>query len=144
METQRVCLDSDVLVDFKRGIGAAADKVRELEDAGARLFTTDINAFELYFGAYASRRRERNLAEAKRTLEALGRIEMDDRVAELSGRTLAALEDRGQVIDIRDLLIGCTALGNGCSILTGNIGHFERIPGLNTLQYHRGKTQPST
>ena len=40
------------------------------------------------------------------------------------------LERRGQKIDSLDLLIGATAVAENYILVTGNVKHFERIPGL--------------
>lgn len=40
------------------------------------------------------------------------------------------LEHAGKKIDHFDLLIGVTALQENLIVVTGNVDHFERIPGL--------------
>lgn len=40
------------------------------------------------------------------------------------------LERKGMRIDDFDLLIGATALKNSLTLVTHNIKHFKRIPGL--------------
>lgn len=50
--------------------------------------------------------------------------------AMIAGDTLAHLWARGQVIDVEDVLIGATALAKNLTVVTNNIDHFRRIPGL--------------
>jgi len=55
-------------------------------------------------------------------------------IAKLAGKLDAEQQSRGVVIPFADLLIGTTALSLGYSVLTTNLRHFERIPGLALLQ----------
>ena len=43
-------------------------------------------------------------------------------------------QSRGVIIPFGDLLIGATALWLGYSVVTGNLRHFQKIPGLSVLQ----------
>ena len=42
----------------------------------------------------------------------------------------AQLASQGQRVPTSDLLIACTALSRGDEIVTGNVRHFDRVPGL--------------
>jgi tRNA(fMet)-specific endonuclease VapC len=53
--------------------------------------------------------------------------------AMLAGRIDGEQTARGIVIPFIDLLIGATALSLGFSVLTANIRHFQKIPGLNVV-----------
>jgi predicted nucleic acid-binding protein len=52
----------------------------------------------------------------------------------LAGKLDGELQGRGVVIPFADLLIGATALALGYSVLTVNVRHFERIPGLSVVK----------
>ncbi len=52
----------------------------------------------------------------------------------MAGKLDAEQQSRGVVIPFADLLIGATALSLDYSVLTTNLRHFERIPGLALLQ----------
>lgn len=39
------------------------------------------------------------------------------------------------MVDYPDLKIGATALEHGCPVITRNIPHFTRIPGLRAMEY---------
>lgn len=132
METpKRVVLDTDIIVDHLRG-KAPRDLFRQLEEK-SELATTVINAFELYYGAYKSRKTRTNLASVKGFLSTIAILEQDDASAEKAGQILAELEERGNPIDPRDLFIGCVALTRGFSVLTNNRRHLERVRDLLVL-----------
>jgi predicted nucleic acid-binding protein len=41
---------------------------------------------------------------------------------------------KGNLVPFNDLLIAATAIEQGYAVLTGNIRHFRRIPGLGVVQ----------
>jgi predicted nucleic acid-binding protein len=50
--------------------------------------------------------------------------------AVVAGDIFAHLTRRGELIGVEDVLIGATALIREYTVVTGNIRHFGRIPGL--------------
>jgi predicted nucleic acid-binding protein len=54
------------------------------------------------------------------------------------GEILAQLAKRGSPIGIEDTQIGATALIHGLTVVTSNIRHFERIPGLSVENWNIG------
>ncbi|MGQ9720958.1 MAG: type II toxin-antitoxin system VapC family toxin [Candidatus Jordarchaeum sp.] len=124
MET--LCLDTDILIDFLRG--KIRDRIKQLEEE-FQLTTTTINLFELYYGAYKTKK-ERNVKsvdELAIRLEALG---FTDESAKLLGGIMTELEKTGQVVDFRDVMIAGIVLENDVKLYTKNVKHFERIKGI--------------
>ena len=93
----------------------------------------EINAFELYRGAYKSQNQEKNLASVKGLLNSLYMLNTDEDSMEIAGKITARLERGGNMIDIRDLLIASIALVNGFGVLTNNVRHFNRVPHLRVV-----------
>jgi tRNA(fMet)-specific endonuclease VapC len=65
--------------------------------------------------------------------EILSRVDilpMGEAEAVRAGDLLATLEARGEPIGIEDVWIGATALEHGLGVVTRNLKHFQRIPGL--------------
>lgn len=54
--------------------------------------------------------------------------------AQLAARIDAEQQGKGIVIPFSDLLIGATALALGFSVITENVRHFRKIPGLRVIQ----------
>lgn len=48
----------------------------------------------------------------------------------LAGELLAGLASSGQKIDVEDALIAATAIRHRLTVVTNNIRHFDRVPGL--------------
>jgi predicted nucleic acid-binding protein len=122
-------LDTDFLVAILRKNPEAKRKMDEL-DAEGRHSTTALNAFEVYYGAYRSRRREVNVKEAKRILARLEVLPLREDSAEEAGRISADLEVKGVPLDFRDVLIAGVSLANRLKIITRNKEHYSRIAGL--------------
>jgi len=125
----KICLDTDFLVNFLRNKKEEVEFVREHE--GKIVFaTTFINLFELYYGAYKSRIYEnvKRLEELQYRLKVLN---LSKESVKKAGQLLALLERSGNAIDFRDLLIGCVAQTEDFCIKTNNKKHFQRIPELN-------------
>jgi tRNA(fMet)-specific endonuclease VapC len=54
--------------------------------------------------------------------------------AKLAGRIEGEQAERGVSIPFEDLLIAATALELGFGVVTGNVRHFQQIPGLTVIQ----------
>jgi len=133
MEITRVVIDTDLLIDLLRGVKETVDFIGEMETKGYLLATTIVNAFELYHGAYKSKKREEKLGSTKKLLERLIVLRMSLRSAEDAGRIYAELEAKGQPIGLKDALMGAIALTRGYALATRNVEHLQRIIGLNTI-----------
>jgi tRNA(fMet)-specific endonuclease VapC len=116
--------DTDVLIDFLSGTGAAGRIRLELE-TGA-LGTTAITAFELVSGA----RDNRQVSAVDRLLEALSILPADASAARLAGEIQRKLAAEGIGIGMADALIGGICLNHNALLLTRNRRHFQRVPGL--------------
>jgi len=133
METNRVVIDTDVLIDLLRNVTEVVGSLTEMERKGYLLATTIINAFELYHGAYKSKRREKNLAATKNLLRRLIILKMGLTSAQNAGRIYAELEAKGRPVGLRDSMIGAIALTKGYSIATRNVEHFKKIKDLSLI-----------
>lgn len=119
-----IVADTDVLVDFLRGGGAAARV--ELEISTGTLCTTAVAAFELWQGARTTRAEQ----DVKTLLEALEVLPLDARAAELAGGVRRVLLARGTDIGVADSLVAGICLRQNGMLLTRNREHFERVQGL--------------
>lgn len=104
-------------------------------------FTSSVVIAELFAGAYllaadgrsaAAKRHLRNLRD--RVIPALTILPFDVRVAESYGQIRSVLENQGKPLADMDMQIAATAKAHGLILVTGNVAHFERIPGLKLCQ----------
>ena len=133
-KNHKVCVDTDILIDLLRNVPHVVNSFKKLENKNAEFSTTAINSFELYYGAYKTKKKERNIQSVKELLGRLTLLKIDMEVSEKAGEIAVELEKKGHPIEFRDILIGCAALVNGFSMFTQNIEHFKRIPYLNIIK----------
>jgi len=132
-------LDSSVVIAAERRGDTVAQLLRHATartgDQEAAL--SSIGLVELVHGIYRAQ-----TAQARTRREAFINELLDDYllypytrdVAMLAGKLDGEQQSRGVIIPFGDLLIGATALWLGYSVLTNNLRHFQRIPGLLVLQ----------
>lgn len=88
---------------------------------------SDITLAELYFGAYKSGREEHfdDVVEITNLFEQYS-IKSLCKYGEIRWQ----LESKGQKIGDMDMFIAATAIEEDLIVVTGNVEHFRRIPGL--------------
>ncbi len=94
-------------------------------------FTSAITVGELVYGAHRSQRRDHLLRQFEERLWPNVRVLPFDRVAaDTYGRLRAGLESMGTPLSEPDLRIASIALSRELTVVTGNVRHFSRVPGL--------------
>ncbi|MDB9315715.1 type II toxin-antitoxin system VapC family toxin [Spirulina sp. CS-785/01] len=86
--------------------------------------------FELYFGAYRSKKTGDNIAKLKRFFKQFNLLNFDGKSAEIAGLIRTQLNKKGTPIGVYDLQIAAIALANNFVLVTHNISEFSRIDGL--------------
>lgn len=124
-----VCADTSFLVALERHEAGALGKVRELAHRGESVFITAVSVAEFYRGAYGSNDRERALRDARELLGLFAVLDLDYGAGRLWGELSEAMRSRH--IGDRDLFIASIALANRQGLITGNLKHYERVPGLD-------------
>jgi tRNA(fMet)-specific endonuclease VapC len=94
-------------------------------------FTTSINVSEIYFGAYRSKNQKEILkAYEERVFPNINILPFDADSGKIYGRIKAHLEKRGLSKSEPDLRIASIAIQHNMTLISGNIRHFQNIPGL--------------
>ncbi len=127
-----VCIDTDVLADLLRKKENAVSWFKDNED-NFQLATTTINIFELYYGSHRSSDPENSIAMVNNLLENLTILTLDTKSAHEAGKQFARLASEGNIVDVKDILIGSIALTSDYSLKTNNKKDFERIKGLKVI-----------
>lgn len=98
-------------------------------------YTSAVTLGELYKGAYRSSNRDRYLVYIEeRLLPNVSVLPYDVAVAKVFGKVRADLELQGRILEDSDLQIAATAIYHELELVTGNVAHFERVPGLKLNQ----------
>ncbi len=127
----RYSLDTNVLI----AVTVRADRAvrRRLNMHRAECGLSSVVLFELYQGAFGSRRVEESLA----VIGAIGlpEIEFDGKDARAAGLIRADLKRKGTPIGPYDLLIAGQALARGLVLVTANVGELRRVEGLEVEEW---------
>ena len=123
--------DTDTLSNVLRKEPSPALLVRLASVPLENQFTTTITVGEMVYGAHRSSRRDDLLRQFDERLWPTMQILTFDRgAAETYGVLRAELERSGTPLAEPDLRIGAIALSHHLTVVTGNVRHFSRIPGL--------------
>lgn len=92
---------------------------------------------ELYFGAYRSARIEHNLETLRLLIADIPVLDFDTQDAIVSGEIRARLANSGRPIGPYDILIAGQAKARRLTLVTNNVGEFERVEGLPVEDWTR-------
>lgn len=119
MAVKGYCIDSDILIDFLRGIEKARDFLVGNAQKHA-LYISVVSVVELYAGK--NMKRSAAIEEVERLIKNFEVVPLDRERARRAG-TLR----REYGIPFADAIIAATALDNAVGIVTRNVKHFRAI-----------------
>lgn len=130
----KICLDTDMAVDYLRDNHPVSDVVQHWFDA-ASVYLTSISSFELYHGAFYSRCVEDSVNEVEIFINNLeGILPFTENASEIAGKIMSKLRREQKSLEIRDLFIGAICIENNVPLITRNISHFERLKNLKIVE----------
>ena len=118
-------LDTCVCIALLKKNQSIIQRLREVGTSNCRI--SDITMAELYFGAFKSGKEKHfnDVSEISKLFDKLP-IQYTRKYGEIRWE----LEKQGLRIGDMDMFIAATALEEDLILVTGNVKHFERIPGL--------------
>lgn len=121
-------LDTDIMIYFLKGhenvVKTIAHKPPE------KISTTIINQAELFFGAYNSTHKNKNLEIIENFLSHIQVIPFCVDSARIFAEQKAAMKKNGNLIADMDLMIASICLAKNRVLVTNNQKHFDRISHL--------------
>jgi len=121
-------VDSDWLIDAFIGVPAAVNLLARFRTEG--LAVSIVSYGELFEGAIGAPDAQAELIHFQAFLERLKLLPLTEPIMEVFAYTRANLRREGQLIPDLDLLIAATAIHHDVTLLTRNVRHFRRVPGL--------------
>jgi len=121
-------IDTDILVFLLRGNRRVAETMAD--HAADPKAMSVITYGELLYGAAKSTRPVENAAKARRLCQLFPLIDVSGEIVETFAPLKAELERRGERLEAADLLVAATALHVSYTLVTNDVKHFRRIPGL--------------
>ena len=126
-------LDTDTLSYFLKGNARVVENFKAHHALPKALSVVTYG--ELIYGCRKSQYVVENLAKVRQLVEFYSIIEITRPIMECFGEVKVLLEKSGTPVDDFDLLIGCTALTMNYAVVTNNVKHYKKIPGLNVINW---------
>lgn len=124
-------LDTNVVSALMRGDARVIARLRRLPKADVSLPQPVLAEIEFGLGRLpASRRKTRLTATFHLIRDEIGRAAWTDDVSAAFGRIKALLFRKGQPIEDLDIAVAAHALATGATLVTANLSHMLRVPGL--------------
>lgn len=130
-----VCLDTSVIVALLRNDRNAIQHLQEGIAINARVSTTIISLCELYNGAYRSNDSQKQFQRIKEIISQMEILNLDEDAARRYGELANSPAIRHGPIGDFDTMIAAIALNAGETLITRNLKHFEKIPGLIVVKW---------
>lgn len=126
MTKKKYLLDTNICIFFLQGKYGVKEKIQK---AGRKnCYISEITIAELLYGAaYSNSEKHRHDVEI--LLGSLTVVPIYDSLPTYA-TTKAYLRREGQMIEEFDMLIGSSAVHHGYVMVTENVDHFKRIPGI--------------
>ena len=133
-------LDTDILSNIVKRTPSTALVAKLALVPQEAQFTSSITLGEMVYGAYKLQTHTHLLLDRleKALLPNLPVLPFDGDAARRYGEVRAELERQGTPLGEADLRIGAIALSRGLTVVTGNIRHFQLIPGLSVENWLEG------
>lgn len=127
MAQQKYLLDSNICIHLLRN---NTDVAKAIKDVGwSNCCISEMTVVELFYGAECSQQRAKNLFEVESFVNAITILPLSSCIREFCAQK-ARLRREGKLIEDYDLFIGCTAVANGCIMVSENIKHLSRITNI--------------
>ena len=125
-------IDTDWLIDVFVGVSHAVRTLRSLPTE--KIGVSIVSHGEVFEGAFGFPDTPDRLARHRAFLGQYYTFPLSGPIAEIFGSVRSDLRRSGRRISDLDILIGATAVHHDLILLTRNLRHFDRIPGLKIYQ----------
>ena len=124
-------LDTDTITNIFKQTPSSKLQGKLREVPAEQQFISTITIYEIVYGAYKSARIDRHLQNLRELLlPQVTIVDFDSDAAYVCGALRVELERSGVPLPLADLQVASIAIANELVLVTGNAGHFQRIPGL--------------
>ncbi len=126
-----IILDTNILINILRKENRGKQWKDFLKDKSIA-FTT-ISAFELFFGAELSEKREQNMKAVQGLVQQFPVLALSLKSAYLAGIIYSGLQKKGLMFELNDIYIAAITLEHDAELATDNINHYQRISQLKII-----------
>lgn len=130
--------DTDIISNLfnKRPNRSLVERIGRLDRS--QQFISTITVAEIVYGARKGPNPDKHLLNLEQLLlPSVNILDFELRASYIAGEIRAGLEKRGAPLSFTDIQIAAIALSNRLILVTGNTGHFARIPALRLEDWLR-------
>ncbi|MEW6419971.1 MAG: type II toxin-antitoxin system VapC family toxin [Nitrospirota bacterium] len=128
METLKVCVDTDIVIDYLRGRNENQDILPNLI-AKHDVYISPVSVYELYYGGYYSGR----VKPVEDVLAMMTPFDWTTEDSKKAAQIHVTLSKAGETLSVKDVLIAGLCVSRAVPLVTRNILHFKRIKGLKVI-----------
>jgi tRNA(fMet)-specific endonuclease VapC len=122
-------LDTDTCIGVLRQRPGMVRRLSQLAPTDCAV--SMVTVYEMFCGLAQAQDPARERQKVVRFIAAIIELPLDRASAEAAAKVRGELERQGNLIGPYDLLIAGQALAGGLTLVTNNIGEFQRVSGLN-------------
>ena len=127
----KIFIDTSVIVDIERGNEETVGLLDYLLAGKHSILISSVVASEIFTGTYLREDYKKATKKAKELFSCFEVVPLDMEIAEIIGKLNAFLIAEGLPIEYQDVAIASTFIQKkGDWLLTKNLKHFTRIPGM--------------
>jgi predicted nucleic acid-binding protein len=138
----RYLADTTYLIDLINGDDEASALAEELDESSETVGLSVISVEEYLRGIYYlylywddKELLKTKLIGARRDLSAFEILPVTDKIAAEAAKIEVAAIKGGEALSLADVLIASSAISLNLTLITRNIKHFQRVPGLRIRSY---------
>lgn len=128
METLKVCVDTDIVIDYLRGKNENQDILPNLI-AKHDVYISPVSVYELYYGGYYSGK----IKPVEDVLAMMTPFDWTTEDSKKAAQIHVTLSKAGETLSVKDVLIAGLCLSRSVPLITRNVSHFNRIKGLKVV-----------
>lgn len=133
------CLDTSIVIDIIKGKESVEEIENKLDSSKEDTFIPSPVIIELIRGIYLKDSikniKENEKERINNFLSSFAILNLDKESAIKTGEIEAELRNKGEMIELFDIMIAAIALKNNQTLITRNKKHFEKIQGLAIQTY---------
>ena len=129
----KYALDSNAVSDLIRANKEITRHFNDAIDAGSILFIPSIARYEVMRGLITGGKHAQ-IRKFNEICELADYLPFDENAAEKAIEIYVKLH-KGKVIEDNDIFIAAISIVNDCTLVTANTRHFERVEGLNFVNW---------
>lgn len=126
MSGSSVLLDTNIVIALFNGEKGIAEKLDKLSE----VFIPAIVVGELFYGAYSSTAKSKNLTKINSFISQCTVLEINETTAEFYGEIKSGLKKKGTPVPENDIWIGALAVEHGLIVVTRD-SHFKHFTQLS-------------